>query len=403
MMKVVINGESWGIYSNVQHYNKDFLKEFYGNTGGARWKVAGSPQADGGLRYLGEDIAPYRQRFEIKSKDDKDSWKALINLCKVLNETPVRDLPKAIEPILNVDGVLRFLAIDVAVVNSDGYWTRASDYSIYLEPSGMFHIIPHDMNEAFRGGGPPGGGPPRGGFGDPDPGPRPPHPVEEALDINKDGELSAQEIQNVIRALIPLDRNKDGQIDPEEMRPRFEPTEGEPLLPRGMFSRPGPRGGRGHGGPTLDPLVGVESERMPLRSRLLAVPQYRKRYLQYIRTLAEKSLTHNNLSPVIAHYLELIGEEVKIDTRKMSSHEAFVQATAPPERNTTQTSGSLNDFIEKRRDFILNHEQIKNVEALDIDSLTLHKPSAPERTTKITVAISEFLASNKRTNKDPQG
>jgi len=63
MMKVVINGESWGLYSNVQQYNKDFLKAFYGTTAGARWKVPGSPQADGGLRYLGEDIDDYRQRF----------------------------------------------------------------------------------------------------------------------------------------------------------------------------------------------------------------------------------------------------------------------------------------------------------------------------------------------------
>ena len=81
---------------------------------------------------MGQDIDPYRQRFEIKSKDDKDSWQALINLCQVLNETAAKDLPRAIEPILNVDGVLRVLAIDVALVNSDGYWTRASDYSIYL-------------------------------------------------------------------------------------------------------------------------------------------------------------------------------------------------------------------------------------------------------------------------------
>ncbi len=418
IMKVVINGESWGVYSNVQQYNKDFLKEFYGTTAGARWKVPGSPQADGGLRYLGEDIAPYRQRFEIKSKDDEDSWKALINLCKVLNETPSKDLPKAIEPILNVEGVLRFLAIDVAVVNSDGYWTRASDYSIYLEPSGMFHILPHDMNEAFRGGHRPGGGPSGGGFRGRDSGPRPPHPVEEAIDVNKDGELSAEEIKNVTRALAPLDKNKDGQIDSEEMRPRFErgqvspfgatpefgPTDGRPLPPGGIFGRTGPPGGGGgHGDSTLDPLVGLNSERMPLRSKLLAVPQYRARYLQYIRTLAEKSLTHKNLSPVITHYRELIGEEVKNDTRKMSPYEAFTQTTSAPEGNTSQPPGSLNEFIEKRRDFLMKHEQIKNVNALDIDSLSLSEPSAPKKNTRITVAISEFLASNKRTNKDPQG
>ena len=368
MMKVVINGESWGVYSNVQQYNKDFLKEFYGTTTGARWKVPGSPQADGGLRFLGEDIAPYRQRFEIKSKDKDKSWKALINLCKVLNETPAKDLPEAIEPILNVDGVLRFLAIDVAVVNSDGYWTRASDYSIYLNPDGVFHILPHDMNEAFRGGGRPGGGlpggPPQqfdapgGGRGSDSP---PPHPIEAAIDRNRDGELSRDEIKNITQALTALDRNKNGQIDPEELRPQFEfgPTGGGFGRPgrRGGFGRPG--GGGGHGGPTLDPLVGLDSERMPLRSKLLAVPQYRARYLQLLRTIAEKSLTHKNLSPVIARYRELIADEVKNDTRKTSSDDAFTNATAPLKENEAPPTGSLNDFIEQRRSFLLKHGEIK--------------------------------------------
>ena len=111
MVKVVINNESWGLYCNIQQYNKDFLKDFYGTTSGARWKVPGSPEADGGLRYIGEEIDKYRQRFEIKSKENEDAWKALINLCKVLNQTPADELPGSIESILNVDGVLRFLAI----------------------------------------------------------------------------------------------------------------------------------------------------------------------------------------------------------------------------------------------------------------------------------------------------
>ena len=403
MMKVVINGESWGVYSNVQQYNKDFLKEFYGTTAGARWKVTGSPQADGGLRYLGDEIAPYRQRFEIKSKNDDDSWKALINLCKVLNETPAEDLPKAIEPILNIDGVLRFLAIDVALVNSDGYWTRASDYSIFMESSGMFHIIPHDMNEAFRGGGP--DGPHGGGFGRPGPDFPPPHPIEEAIDQNKDGELSAGELKNITKALAALDKNKNGQVDPEELRPQFEfgPT-------GGGFGRPGgrgggrPGGGGGHGGPTLDPLVGLNSERMPLRSKLLAVPQYHARYLQYIRTIAEKSLTHKNLSPVIAHYRELMDAEVKGDTRKMSSYDAFTHATAPLERNVDQPHGSLNDFIKTRRNFLLQHVAIKEVAVLDnVKRPLVPKPRTPKGNANTAVAISEFLASNTRTNKDPQG
>ena len=102
-VKVVVNGRSWGIYANVQQFNKDFIKEYYDTRKGARWKVSGSPRGDGGLRYLGEDLEEYRQRYEIKSADKKKSWNDMVNLCKVLNETPTDELPAGLEPILNVD------------------------------------------------------------------------------------------------------------------------------------------------------------------------------------------------------------------------------------------------------------------------------------------------------------
>ena len=60
----------------------------------------------------------------------------------------------------------------MALANSDGYWARASDYNLYLDERGRFHVIPHDVNEGLtdesssRGGPPPGmrrGMPPAGG------------------------------------------------------------------------------------------------------------------------------------------------------------------------------------------------------------------------------------------------
>ncbi|MEZ6019105.1 MAG: CotH kinase family protein [Planctomycetota bacterium] len=156
--RVVINGEDWGVYSNVEQFGKDFVKAHFDGGGGTRWKVSGSPRGDGGLRYLGDEIEPYRERFEIKGKDKDSAWRALIGLCKLIESTPVEQLPEALAPHLDLDGVLWFLALDVATANSDGYWTRASDYSIYLDEAGVFHVIPHDMNEAFQDGhgGPPG-------------------------------------------------------------------------------------------------------------------------------------------------------------------------------------------------------------------------------------------------------
>ncbi|TXT23057.1 MAG: spore coat protein CotH, partial [Planctomycetota bacterium] len=170
-VKVVINGESWGVYANVQQFNKEFLAENYPSSKGTRWKVSGSPGGGGGLEYIGDNAEDYKRRYEIKNDSNK-AWKALIKLCKTLNETPPEKLEAALEPMLDIDGLLWFLALDNALINCDGYWIRASDYSIYLDEKGKFHILPHDMNEAFRPamgpglggpGGPGGGGPGRGG------------------------------------------------------------------------------------------------------------------------------------------------------------------------------------------------------------------------------------------------
>lgn len=148
-VRVVINGESWGIYINKQPFNGDFVKEATGASG-ARWKVPGSPGARGGLEYFGDDLEYYQSVFEITSKDRPESWAALVNLTKVLNTTPPDKLEAALKPILDIDGTLRFLALDNALINNDGYWVRASDYSIYQDKNGLFHFTPHDANETFR-------------------------------------------------------------------------------------------------------------------------------------------------------------------------------------------------------------------------------------------------------------
>ena len=152
-VRVVVNGESWGVYINAQQFNADFTREFYGSTRGARWKVPGTPRGRGGMEFLGTDVASYKRLYEIKTSDNQKSWDALISMFRVLNETPLDKLEAALAPVLDVDGVLKFLALEVVLVNSDGYWTRASDYSIYLDEKGKFHVIPHDVNEAMSEGG----------------------------------------------------------------------------------------------------------------------------------------------------------------------------------------------------------------------------------------------------------
>src|SRR5207247_9950239 len=134
-----------------------------------RWTVPGNPCGRGSLAYLSEDVAPYKRIYEIKTKDDPKSWADLIQLCKVLNEKPAEKLEEALAPLLDIDGALKFLALENALINNDGYWVRTSDYHLYQDEKGRFHILPYDSNETFSvpggpgfGGGPVGRGAPGG-------------------------------------------------------------------------------------------------------------------------------------------------------------------------------------------------------------------------------------------------
>lgn len=71
---------------------------------------------------------------------------------------------------------------------------------------------------------------------------RMPNPLADAIDKDKNGELSADEIADAVAALKALDKNNDGKIDMMEMRPNFEGM-GREGMGRGGFGGPGGEGG----------------------------------------------------------------------------------------------------------------------------------------------------------------
>jgi spore coat protein CotH len=263
-VKVVINGESWGLYVSAEQINKDFLREEFGNSAGARWKVPGSPGGRGGLEYLGDDVETYKRVYEIKTKDDPRAWADLIRFCRTLSQTPTERLEAALKPMLDIDGALKFLALEIVLHNSDGYWIRASDYAIYEDPDGRFHLMPHDFNEGF----------------------------------------------NAIE-------------------------------------------GRGYRGDEaeLDPLIGLTDASKPLRSRLLAVPALRQRYLALVREMAGKWLDWKTLGPIATRYRNLIGADVKADTGKLYTFEQFLEGFGDGQNPAPATT--LKGFAERRRAFLL--------------------------------------------------
>ena len=278
--RVVINGESWGVFVNAQQFNSDFTQERFGSSKGARWKVPGRPQGGGGLVYRGDDPASYKGVYDLRTKEDPEAWKALIQLCKVISDTPPAEMRKALEPLLDIEGALRFLALENALINNDGYWIRASDFNLYREPNGKFHLVPHDANETMR-------------------------------------------------------------------------------TPEG----PGWRGGVV--GVELDPFFAAQDSGKPLLSKLLAVPEFRTRYLTIIRDIAENWLDWSKIEPLAKKYQAMIANDVKSDTHRLYSVQAFEDGVVKDVEEQgfrgPRQSISLKSFVEKRRAYLLAYPAIKEL------------------------------------------
>ena len=163
LVRVVINGENWGIYTNEEQFNKDFLRKWFGDANGARWRVPPNFSGGSGLMYLGDDLAQYKQNYVIKSKDNDADWRKLVELCRALQDTPQDKREAEFDKLMNVDEMLWFLAVDNVLIDGDGYFGRASDYSLYLDTHyNRFYVFAYDNNETLRAPEGPGMGGPGG-------------------------------------------------------------------------------------------------------------------------------------------------------------------------------------------------------------------------------------------------
>ena len=117
----------------------------------------------------------------------------------------------------------------------------------------------------------------------------------------------------------------------------------------------GPRSGgvAGRSPAELDPLTGLNDPSKPLRSKLLAVPKYRARYLEILAKINEEILGGDFLRSRIEHYVPMIDPLVKQDTRKLESYEAFQKAVALESASGSEGRDmSILDFAKARYEYL---------------------------------------------------
>lgn len=147
-----INGDYRGLYVNVEHIDETFLKKRFQNEDGNMYKCLWP--AD--MVYKGSDPDLYKEEFwgrkayGLKTNTIKDDYSDIAHLIDVLNNWDGVEQLCELEHILDVDALIRCMALDVLIGNWDGAFLNKNNFYLYNDPVlGRFTFIPYDLDNTF--------------------------------------------------------------------------------------------------------------------------------------------------------------------------------------------------------------------------------------------------------------
>jgi hypothetical protein len=145
---VTLNGANWGVYANVQQFDKTMLSRNFPDTDGLRIKCANNPNGPG-LRYNGEDPAGYTG-YEIKDDGGlADPWGALIDVCDAVTNEPLETW-KNIDLVFAIDPSIWSVMLENVLTDDDSYVHKGADFMTYRNPTDeRTFLLQTDANETF--------------------------------------------------------------------------------------------------------------------------------------------------------------------------------------------------------------------------------------------------------------
>jgi len=142
--EVYINGEYMGLYLNVEQLDDEFTESRFGNDTGNLYKCLwGSSLEDDG-QYADNLI------YELKNNESVNDRSKLLNFIKVLNHSSDDSFYTQISRLVDLDNLIRFLAVEIVVGHWDGYSYNKNNFYIYENPAtGKMEFIPYDVDNTF--------------------------------------------------------------------------------------------------------------------------------------------------------------------------------------------------------------------------------------------------------------
>jgi spore coat protein CotH len=158
--QLYVNGEFAGVYAVVEPVDKVMLARVFGSNGddvlndGYLYEFNKAAIWDFG--YMGSDLEAYKAYFDAKThetKSDEELYRSIERLVRLANETPAGDFVPVLSPYLDLNELVRYLAVQNFLAENDGFLGEFGVNNFYLyrlEHSEQHVFIAWDDDLAFK-------------------------------------------------------------------------------------------------------------------------------------------------------------------------------------------------------------------------------------------------------------
>ncbi len=142
--------EYFGLYTLVEEVDGTVLDTQFISDDGNLYKPEG-----GSAHFINGTFN--EENFEKKTNEDDEDWSDILALFAALHDDTANTDPETwrsnLESVFDVDGFLKYLAVNGTIQNWDTYGIKAHNYYLYNDPETLKLIwIPWDNNEALQEG-----------------------------------------------------------------------------------------------------------------------------------------------------------------------------------------------------------------------------------------------------------
>ena len=140
--------EHLGLYTIVEQVNKSFLKDRFESKKGLLMK----PEGIASVEYHGDDWRFYAHLYRPDNQPSLAQSTRVMDFANVVNLSNAKQFRDSISSYLDIDGFLRFIAVNALIVNLDTLLAMPQNYYLHLsKDTNKFVFFPWDLDISFAG------------------------------------------------------------------------------------------------------------------------------------------------------------------------------------------------------------------------------------------------------------